>query len=249
MKRNNKEENKTRNLLALLSFFILLFTFLRAENEKIEETVQEEDIASASIEVTTETEREDNETSIVGNVYKMGIMVMPIEKQKPMLEEANLEPETVYVAKASENNNLFEEEFLLQQITFAEAGFNQPDDAVVGIVNVILNRKEDERFPDTINDVVFDQSYGVKQFSPTNDGKIYFYDWKDQDTYEYRTVEKTDITEQVRTSVEKALNGENTVGKRKYFYVPKWCSDEELAKRANITDAIQIGDIVFYGED
>ena len=41
------------------------------------------------------------------------------------------------------------------------------------IANVILNRVRDERFPDTIEEVVWQQIGGAAQFQPTIDGRIY----------------------------------------------------------------------------
>lgn len=41
------------------------------------------------------------------------------------------------------------------------------------IANVILNRVRDERFPDTIEEVVWQQIGGSAQFQPTIDGRIY----------------------------------------------------------------------------
>lgn len=41
------------------------------------------------------------------------------------------------------------------------------------IANVILNRVSDERFPDTIEEVVWQQIGGSAQFQPTIDGRIY----------------------------------------------------------------------------
>lgn len=41
------------------------------------------------------------------------------------------------------------------------------------IANVVLNRVNDERFPDSIYDVVFQYAGGSAQFSPVEDGRIY----------------------------------------------------------------------------
>ena len=41
------------------------------------------------------------------------------------------------------------------------------------VANVVLNRVEDEKFPDTIHEVIFQQDNGVTQFSPISDGRFY----------------------------------------------------------------------------
>jgi len=41
------------------------------------------------------------------------------------------------------------------------------------VANVVLNRVEDEHFPNNINDVIFQSDNGVTQFSPISDGRFY----------------------------------------------------------------------------
>lgn len=41
------------------------------------------------------------------------------------------------------------------------------------VANVILNRVNDESFPDTVTEVIFQQENGVSQFSPVQDGRFY----------------------------------------------------------------------------
>ncbi|MFV0520695.1 MAG: cell wall hydrolase [Lachnospirales bacterium] len=59
----------------------------------------------------------------------------------------------------------------LSKIIYAEArGENYQSKLAVG--NVLLNRVQDLRYPDTIYGVIFDKKFGV-QFSPVLDGTIY----------------------------------------------------------------------------
>ena len=61
--------------------------------------------------------------------------------------------------------------YWLSHIINAEAG-NQPMDGQIAVGNVVLNRVADERFPNSVKEVVFDRRGGVAQFSPTADGRI-----------------------------------------------------------------------------
>lgn len=59
----------------------------------------------------------------------------------------------------------------LLRIVEAEAGSEDIKGRVL-VANVIMNRVKSEDFPDTVTEVVWDNSDGVPQFSPTYDGRI-----------------------------------------------------------------------------
>lgn len=82
-------------------------------------------------------------------------------------------------------------------------GYEKAVECKLHVAQVILNRVEDDEFPDNIVDIVF----AKKQFSPTEDGR-------------YGTLEITDAT---REAVNKALNAEtpDTTGGALYFAVPE----------------------------
>ena len=100
---------------------------------------------------------------------------------------------------------------VLLNIVEAELTGNNPkglgyEDAVqckLHVAQVILNRVEDDEFPDNIVDIVF----AKKQFSPIDDGR-------------YGSLEITDAT---RDAVDKALNAStpDTTGGALYFAVPE----------------------------
>lgn len=69
------------------------------------------------------------------------------------------------------------------------------------IANVILNRVADERFPDTIEEVVWQEIGGSAQFQPTIDGRIY----------------SVEITESTMEAVERVLAGEDHSQGALYF--------------------------------
>jgi N-acetylmuramoyl-L-alanine amidase len=60
----------------------------------------------------------------------------------------------------------------LLAIVEAEAGGEDFEGRVM-VANVIMNRVDSDHFPDSVTEVVWDQSDGAVQFSPTEDGRIY----------------------------------------------------------------------------
>ena len=59
----------------------------------------------------------------------------------------------------------------LQRIVEAEAGGEDQDGKLL-VANVVLNRVNSEKFPDTVVDVVMQREKGVAQFSPTVSGSV-----------------------------------------------------------------------------
>ena len=72
------------------------------------------------------------------------------------------EPEKTYT-----DNDLY----VLSHIISAEAG-NCKEEMMLWVGSVVLNRVADDRFPDTIYDVVF-QTYPSLQYGPIRDGSYY----------------------------------------------------------------------------
>lgn len=81
------------------------------------------------------------------------------------------------------------------------------------IANVILNRVADERFPNTIEEVVWQQIGGSAQFQPTIDGRIY-------------TVEVTDETIE---AVDRVLAGEDYSQGALYFMARMASQDNSVS--------------------
>ena len=88
----------------------------------------------------------------------------------------------------------------LQRIVEAEAGGEDQDGKLL-VANVVLNRVNSEKFPDTVVDVVMQREKGVAQFSPTVDGR-------------YQSVR---ISEDTREAVERARYGEDISQGALYF--------------------------------
>ncbi len=80
---------------------------------------------------------------------------------------------TTGVPIASGDKFYKEEEVLwLSRIIYAEAGI-EPFLGQIAVGNVVLNRVRSPYFPNTVYEVIFDHSFGVAQFSPTENGTVY----------------------------------------------------------------------------
>lgn len=114
--------------------------------------------------------------------------------------------------------------YWLSRIIYAEAG-GECFDGMIAVGNVVLNRVESKDFPDTVYDVVFDNSCGI-QFSPAYYGSIYC----------------TPSEDAVKAAM-LALDGANVVGDSLYFnttaLVNSWAS-------LNREFTMQIGNHNFY---
>lgn len=78
----------------------------------------------------------------------------------------------------------------LLRIVEAEAGSEDIKGRVL-VANVIMNRVKSEDFPNTVTEVVWDNSDGVPQFSPTYDGRI----------------NEVTVSDETREAVKQALKG------------------------------------------
>lgn len=145
-----------------------------------------------------------------------GSAVVPIEAiEKIFTLEANWDEElevydldTANKALLVSGDEFYDEDDLywMSRIITYESG-NQPTAGQIGVGNVVLNRVESGRFPDTIKDVIFQQG----QFAPVAAGAIYL------DPYDISVV-----------CAKMVFEGYNTVGKAVFFqqgrYGANWIS-------------------------
>lgn len=107
---------------------------------------------------------------------------------------------------------LTEEEFqVLCRIVEAEAGGEDMDGRML-VANVILNRVEDEAFPDTVKEVVFQKNHGTFQFSPLYDGRY----------------QKVQVSKETEEAVQRALLGEDRSKGALYFVSRKAAASEKM---------------------
>ncbi len=93
-----------------------------------------------------------------------------------------------------------EEYEMLLRIVEAEAGGEDTEGKIL-VANVVLNRVASDKFPDTIEEVIFQKNGRVTQFSPIADGRYY-------------TVE---VSEDTIEAVNRALAGEDLSQGALYF--------------------------------
>lgn len=100
---------------------------------------------------------------------------------------------------------------VLLRIVEAEAGCEDEDGKLL-VANVILNRLNSDRFPDSITEIVFQRENGVAQFSPTVDGSY----------------NKVQISEETVNAVGRALAGEDISQGALYFAARKYADSESM---------------------
>ena len=100
---------------------------------------------------------------------------------------------------------------VLLRIVEAEAGCEDEDGKLL-VANVILNRLNSEKFPDTITEIVFQRENGVSQFSPIADGSY----------------NRVSISEETVNAVGRALAGEDISQGAMYFAARKYADSESM---------------------
>ncbi|MDD6811628.1 MAG: cell wall hydrolase [Lachnospiraceae bacterium] len=88
----------------------------------------------------------------------------------------------------------------LLRIVEAEAGGEDADGKLL-VANVVLNRVNSDKFPDTVTEVVMQREDGVAQFSPTVDGRF----------------QSVTVSEDTYEAVQRALYGEDISKGALYF--------------------------------
>ena len=107
---------------------------------------------------------------------------------------------------------LDEEEYdILLRIVEAEAG-SEDEDGRLLVANVVFNRVNSEDFPDTVSEVVLQQSKGVTQFSPVASGSIW----------------KVTVSEKTVAAVGRALEGEDISQGALYFAARKHANSKSM---------------------
>lgn len=99
----------------------------------------------------------------------------------------------------------------LLRIVQAEAG-NEDTKGKILVANVVLNRVVDERFPNSVYDVVFQRAGGKAQFSPVASGSYY----------------KVVVTEDTREAVNRALAGEDYSEGALFFAARRYAGSSQM---------------------
>lgn len=100
---------------------------------------------------------------------------------------------------------------ILLRIVESEAG-GEDEDGKLLVANVILNRVENPKFPDTVKEVVLQEENGVYQFSPVADGRLF----------------SVSVSDETVDAVDRALFGEDISEGALYFASRKNASPERM---------------------
>ncbi len=122
----------------------------------------------------------------------LGVADMAVSGQR-VVDYGTLEKPMAY--------ELCEEDYdILLRIVEAEAG-GEDEEGKLLVANVVLNRVNNEAFPDSVKEVVLQRSGGVTQFSPVSSGRIW----------------RVTVSEETVAAVQRALEGEDISQGALYF--------------------------------
>jgi N-acetylmuramoyl-L-alanine amidase len=120
-----------------------------------------------------------------------------------VVHAANKNKQKVTIASTA-NKPLYSDRYWLAKIIEAEAGIESLR-GKIAVGAVVLNRVEDDWFPDTIRGVIFQKLDGFYQFSPVGNGRIF----------------KLEPSEQSYAAADRALTGEDPTYGALFFYNPE----------------------------
>lgn len=160
---------------------------------------------------------EKSETETVSREYS------DIAGSCPVIDFQSVDKKVVFCISSGEKE-------LLCKIVEAEAGGEDRTGKIL-VANVILNRLGDNRFPDTIEGVIYQQQEGVAQFSPVADGRL----------------ETAVPDEETVEAVEAALAGEDYSQGALYFMARRYADNENIKWFDDTLDRVYIhGGHEFY---
>ena len=135
-----------------------------------------------------------------------------ILNRKEQEEEKSIESFSAKNSSKESAISLTEEEIrMLERIVEAEA----TGEDIIGkilVANVVLNRLEDDKFPDTVEEVIFQKVGDEYQFSPVSDKRYW----------------KVKVTKETKEAVRRALNGEDYSQGALYFMARKFAKKSSI---------------------
>jgi len=170
-------------------------------SEKNEDHTSEE--ASGTIQsLSIETSANVSEESVKATVSEKG------KEKKDSKKDSKSKSEKKDKAKETSSkhgyNATAEEIEMLERIVQAEAGSEDIKGRIL-VANVVLNRVQNKHFPDTIEDVIFQNSNGEYQFSPVSDKRFW----------------SVKVSKKTKEAVKRALEGEDYSEGALYFMARK----------------------------
>jgi len=162
------------------------------------------------------------ESGVSRETHALGIMEVAVSGQR-VVDFSVMEQEPEYILSDEELE-------VLQRIVEAEAG-SEDEDGKLLVANVVLNRVDDEKFPATVTEVVFQREKGVTQFSPVSNGQYY----------------RVEVSQETRQAVERALMGEDISQGALYFAARKYVDSAKMKWfEDNLTFLFEYGGHEFF---
>lgn len=209
--------------------FVSQGTYRLSEKRKTIETENEKEAEEMTEDVVEEESISDYYLS------KIDKYVNETQSDRHVLEIADNTEERQFVTSGQllsrQAKNVSAEEYeILTRIVEAEAG-GEPYETRLLVTNIILNRVDSPRFPNTITHVVFANNGRNYQFSPLSNGSYY----------------RVKIQPSTRKAVEDAINGKDNSRGALYFMVRKWSTAGNIKWFDNhLTKLGQIGTVEFF---
>ena len=133
----------------------------------------------------------------------LGVTKEKISEQRILMAKVMTRERKIAITQSEYDN--------LLRIVEAEAGGEDFIGKML-VANVVLNRVEDEHFPNSINEVIFQSDNGVTQFSPISDGRFY----------------SVNISQETIEAVNQVLQGEDNSQGALYFAARKSADKENM---------------------
>ena len=189
----------------------------REEAEEEEQAVYGLESIIQGVLLSQDTESQINK---IGTSFELVLVGQRTEKREiqshfdfPVPDEEKLEKIKNQSAAYSESQLVMSDEDYknLLRIVEAEAGGEDLKGKIL-VANVIFNRVKSPEFPSNVTDVVWQQTGGNPQFSPTADGRIY----------------TVTVSEETKEAVNRAIDGEDYSKGALYFVEETYAEESNM---------------------
>lgn len=188
-----------KNFALILCLFLMLSGMFTVHAKDLDTNPElPEDVLHMTIEELQEKQEEDYTEEALFSMAGMRNISSP---ERTVEYDILINEDAVFLDEESYD--------ILCRIVEAEAGTEDETGRML-VANVVLNRVESRRFPDTVKGVVFQQGNGKCQFSPIATGSYY----------------RVKVSEKTREAVERVLRGEDS-SQGALFFVNRYAAKAE----------------------
>lgn len=177
-------------ICAVLLTILIVCLYVKVKSEPIKVVVSDKEIIGSELIQDQHLCTIDDTSSGQDNELTAGV----IRQVNNYLNQSSLEDAQINGVVVTDSQQVFEPEpyeyfelserdkYLLAKLIQCEAG-NQPMEAKEAVVMVVLNRVDDIRFPNTIEEVIRQNVDGIYQFSPLMEGGSFYYTEPTEESY------------------------------------------------------------------